>query len=211
MGMGEEYAQAVYTLYRAGVLSGSDAAGAFRPLTSITRCEAAAIVTRMARSDARVGLSLTAVTSDPRRVERPENRYDFIVSDCSWNEAFWKAREAGGHLVRIETRAEYDDLLARLNETGLTDIQFRIGARYEGGYYWMDLDNRPTGDKINTENYWAKEEWAPGEPSYRWNGTEEDTLELYYHPELNKWTWNDVPNQGYAGSRYGYIIEYELY
>ena len=42
------YAEGVYLLYRAGVLTGSDAAGRFMPESSIRRSEAAAIVTRMA-------------------------------------------------------------------------------------------------------------------------------------------------------------------
>lgn len=41
-------ADAIYTLYRAGILSGSDAKGAFLPASSISRAEAAAIITRMA-------------------------------------------------------------------------------------------------------------------------------------------------------------------
>lgn len=42
------YAPAVYCLYRAGVLTGSDAQGSFLPDSRILRSEAAAIVTRMA-------------------------------------------------------------------------------------------------------------------------------------------------------------------
>lgn len=41
------YADGAYLLYRAGVLTGSDAAGTFRPYSTITRAEAAAIVTRI--------------------------------------------------------------------------------------------------------------------------------------------------------------------
>lgn len=42
------YADAVYLLYNAGVLTGSDEQGSFRPTGSVTRAEVAAIVTRMA-------------------------------------------------------------------------------------------------------------------------------------------------------------------
>ena len=42
------YGAAVYTLYRAGVLTGSDSKGNFLPASTIKRSEAAAIVTRMA-------------------------------------------------------------------------------------------------------------------------------------------------------------------
>lgn len=42
-----DYADAVYMLYRAGVLAGSDDAGSFNPNSTITRAEAAAVITRI--------------------------------------------------------------------------------------------------------------------------------------------------------------------
>lgn len=42
------YMPAVYRLYNAGILSGSDDAGSFRPDASILRCEIAAVASRMA-------------------------------------------------------------------------------------------------------------------------------------------------------------------
>ena len=48
-----QYAGEIYKLYRAGVLSGSDKYGTFRPNSSILRVEAAAIVTRMADTSLR--------------------------------------------------------------------------------------------------------------------------------------------------------------
>lgn len=52
------YADAVYLLYRAGVLTGSDTAGRFRPSSTIKRSEAAAIVTRMADPSLRCTVTL---------------------------------------------------------------------------------------------------------------------------------------------------------
>lgn len=45
--MNAEYADAVYMLYRAGVLTGTDNSGTFKPNSTITRAEAAAIITRI--------------------------------------------------------------------------------------------------------------------------------------------------------------------
>ncbi|MGO5028048.1 trypsin-like peptidase domain-containing protein [Candidatus Agathobaculum pullicola] len=56
------YAEAVYLLYRAGVLTGSDSAGRFMPTGTIKRSEAAAIVTRMADSSLRRTFSLEVST-----------------------------------------------------------------------------------------------------------------------------------------------------
>jgi len=52
------YGQAVYRLYRAGVLTGSDSAGTFFPGRTLRRAEAATIITRIVDADARVSLSL---------------------------------------------------------------------------------------------------------------------------------------------------------
>lgn len=54
----DSFAASVYKLYRAGILTGSDANGTFNPTTYITRAEAAAIVSRMAESDNRVSITL---------------------------------------------------------------------------------------------------------------------------------------------------------
>ena len=48
----------VYKLYRAGILSGSDGRGSFRPYDPITRAEAAAVLVRMADPNSRVVFSL---------------------------------------------------------------------------------------------------------------------------------------------------------
>lgn len=60
--MSASYADAVYLLYRAGVLTGSDSAGRFMPSSTIKRSEAAAIVTRMADPSLRRTISLAAST-----------------------------------------------------------------------------------------------------------------------------------------------------
>lgn len=56
------YADAVYLLYRAGVLTGSDSTGRFMPSSTIKRSEAAAIVTRMADPGLRRTFSLETST-----------------------------------------------------------------------------------------------------------------------------------------------------
>lgn len=53
------YGDALYTLYRAGILTGSDAKGTYRPASNISRCEAAALLTRMANPDLRVKKDLS--------------------------------------------------------------------------------------------------------------------------------------------------------
>lgn len=57
-------ADAIYLLYRAGILTGSDSYGSFNPSSSITRSEVAAIVTRMADRGLRKSIFLTRTFYD---------------------------------------------------------------------------------------------------------------------------------------------------
>ena len=52
------YGQAVYKLYRAGIITGTDSAGTFLPGRSIRRAEAAVILSRIADANSRAYLSL---------------------------------------------------------------------------------------------------------------------------------------------------------
>jgi len=45
-------------------------------------------------------------------------RYEFVLDDCSWTEAFENALDAGGHLVRIETPEEYEIILSEIAKRG---------------------------------------------------------------------------------------------
>ncbi len=56
--MTSEYADSVYLLYRAGILTGSDDKGSFNPDTTITRAEAAAIITRIIDTSSRKSIEL---------------------------------------------------------------------------------------------------------------------------------------------------------
>ena len=60
--MAFSFGAAVYQLYNAGILVGSDSQGTFYPNNTIKRSEVATIVTRMANADYRETVSLTAQT-----------------------------------------------------------------------------------------------------------------------------------------------------
>ena len=71
------YAPAVLSLYNAGVLTGSDAAGSFKPDTTIQRSEVATIVTRMADPSLRKTFTLTpAETTQQEEPASSTKRFD---------------------------------------------------------------------------------------------------------------------------------------
>ena len=71
------YAPAALSLYNAGVLTGSDAAGSFKPDTTIQRSEVATIVTRMADPSLRKTFTLTTgETTQPEESASSTKRFD---------------------------------------------------------------------------------------------------------------------------------------
>ena len=56
--MDDANAEAIYTFYRAGILTGSDGKGTFNPNSSIKRSEVAAILSRMFDSNVRQSVTL---------------------------------------------------------------------------------------------------------------------------------------------------------
>ena len=77
---GDPYADAIYLLYRAGVLSGSDELGTFYPDSTVTRAEAAVIAARMTDPSRRQSLALGYTGPDVS--ERPEADDDFFAGSA---------------------------------------------------------------------------------------------------------------------------------
>ena len=70
---GSNYYDAVYRLYRAGVLTGNDAKGTFTPFSNITRGAAAAIIGRMADASLRKQITLKQPPFEPVPVNQLAN------------------------------------------------------------------------------------------------------------------------------------------
>lgn len=75
--------RAVYLLYRAGILTGSDDIGSFKPESTITRAEAAAIITRIARPELRKSFTLTVPEGDKALTfSLTSDGSGYLVSGC---------------------------------------------------------------------------------------------------------------------------------
>ena len=193
-GAGQWYTDAVNWARTSGLLDGT--AAVFDPINNCPRSD---VVTYLYRAD-QEGVLTPA-----------ESAYDFVLDNCSWTEAFQKARAAGGHLVRIDSLSEYTVILKEMDLRGLDYVKFRIGARRNADgqkYYWVDDNNRFTGKQLNSSSSWAYDLWEPGEPSYEWNGTAEDVAEIVFRN--GNWYLNDTSDAVTVGLQYyyGYIIEY---
>lgn len=145
------------------------------------------------------------------------HRYDYVVSDCTWEEAYQNCLEAGGYLVRINSLDEYNYIIDQINQKQMTNIQFKIGGRRAEGaqdYYWVDESNQLYGEKVNSDSYWTNGIWLSGEPSYSDGDIQENYLDIFYYATENRWVLNDVPNDILSSApefsgKLGYICEYE--
>lgn len=201
-----DYAPAVAWAVKQGITTGTSK-DKFSPNNTCTRGQ---IVTFLYRAPKALSDTLSGQSSG----NSSSSRYQYVIDDCSWTEAFAKAKAAGGYLVRIDDKQEYTDILAKINAKGMTDVEFRIGARRDSDkkdYYWVDANNKTFGEKINADNYWASSEWAAGEPSFRWDVNSEEFVLICFNSEENRWTWNDVADKVYSPGqgKYGYIVEFD--
>ena len=131
---GAAYESAVYLLYRAGVLTGSDAAGRFLPQSSIRRSEAAAIVTRMAVPSLRQTVTLT---------ERPLSQEE-LRTKCGaavfklYTYAASGVQLGTGSGVLISANGDAVTCAHVINGVASAVAELTDGSRYEVSVYDMD-------------------------------------------------------------------------
>lgn len=89
------YAEAVYRLYDAGVLTGNDSYGTFAPFSYITRGAAAALIGRMADASLRKAVTLEKAPFQPVAISQLQNRSSLKKSctDAEFQAAYDAARQ----------------------------------------------------------------------------------------------------------------------
>ena len=145
------------------------------------------------------------------------HRYELIVKDCTWAEAFEECRNRGGYLARINSQEEMEYIIAQMFDEGLDGTNFFLGGRRDADsrdYYWVDEDNQCYGEKLNDAGYSCYDYWMIGEPSFQDGDIQECYMNLFYYEEEGRTVINDVPNDvisivpSYSG-HVGFICEYE--
>lgn len=117
---------AVYTLYRAGILTGKTTDGKFLPSDNIKRCEVAAIVTRMADKNLRKHFTLTAPEVNEKEKEKLLN-YSKLFREALKNATLYittnEKTEASNYLDLAAFNAQEAANLAKNSRTykGLYD------------------------------------------------------------------------------------------
>lgn len=148
------------------------------------------------------------------------HRYEIVMKDCGWQQAYQESIQKGGYLVRVNSKEEYNYILRLISEGGYDKAHFYLGGRRDNGsqtYYWVDEENKTYGPALNNNaEVWCNGQWMAGEPSFSDPNLniEEAYLNIFYYASENRWIWNDGPEDipgvvsslsGYVG----YIVEYE--
>lgn len=159
------------------------------------------------------------ITATPEPTpESTIHRYEFVISDESWGEAFQSCISRGGYLARIETLEEWEEVTRQLEAQGLSENVFYIGGMrnsQSNTYYWVDTSmNLLTDEPVNDSSSPLNGKWLSGEPSYQDGEYQELFLTMYHNSDADDWVLNDVPNDvvgiwSYYSGRMGYICEYE--
>lgn len=161
------------------------------------------------------------IEADERLDDASIHKYEVIVADVTWSEAFADCISRGGYLCRINSAEENEkikELLDTQKDKGVY-IAYLGGMRDEKSeeYHWIDCDKNPYDDVINNGEYTSF--WYVGEPSYTDNVNDKEIVEKYmafiYPGATKEWCWNDVNDdvlslaQDYYSGRISYICEYE--
>ena len=150
------------------------------------------------------------------------HRYEVIVDDCTWEEAYQNCLSMGGYLARINSKEEFDYITKKVveKEKDYSKKQYYVGMRRDvnsDAYYLINENNELVGDRLdNGYTSWANSLWLSKEPSY-YDSTlkiEETCVSIFKYKETNKWVMNDIPSNlvvqvpSYEG-KLGYICEFD--
>ncbi|MGM9661593.1 MAG: S-layer homology domain-containing protein [Oscillospiraceae bacterium] len=122
---GASYYDAVYRLYRAGVLTGNDAKGTFTPDSRITRGAAAAIASRMADASLRKAITMEKAPFEPVSADKLANRKSLSknLTEAQLQAAYDAALEIVTPLAKCSTEEQLRGIAAalrRLFDSGMT-------------------------------------------------------------------------------------------
>ena len=134
----QRYSDIIYRLYRAGILSGNDEYGSFAPESTITRAEAAAIISRMIDPSLRKTFSLAKKPFEPVPMDQLANRRS--IQKKATDEELAEAYQIACQIV--------EPLADCTRDEQLYGIAYLLRQRFESGMtYSMDAEhyNDPYG------------------------------------------------------------------
>lgn len=159
-------------------------------------------------------------------VASAQHRYELIVKDVTWTEAYDSCKEKGGYLATILSMDELEHIQDQIMAEEKTGISFWVGAnniaverKYYYGYHWLEPGMEHGCDMLDLYNALWKEFWFEDEPSYRIETEEGERIDegyvmLTYYEDHGRCYLGDTAENvlsldpSYAG-KIGYICEYD--
>lgn len=205
---GDKYADEIYRLYRSGILTGVDGSGRFLPHSSIIRCEACVIATRMVDPALRKSFTLTANNSIASKTKEPLYKMQWALAESS---TFALKEKQNKYPVYEPSTDKFytpytwsipEEAHAAGNATSITasadaDINIEQAWKlYNGGVRETVVAIIDTGVDINHEDLkdsvWINADEIPD------NGIDDDNNG--YIDDVHGWNFFDDTNQVYVDS-----------
>ncbi len=184
----DEYGAEILALYNAGILTGNDKYGTFRPDSDIKRSEAAALICRIAIPDMRLEFELEPY-SEPEPEPEPEPR-----PDAQWLENYTND-EVLSYFMSVAYQSEYGTARDH-NVRWTVPLKYTVHGNPQEG----DLDTvKALAEKLN------KIEGFPGISEAE--SADETNMDIYFVSmyDFPKYVYSAVGNfWGYANIWWGY-------
>ena len=147
-------------------------------------------------------------------------RYEFLVGDVTWYEAYEDCIARGGHLVTIESQEEFEILTEQLMDQKMERYLFWLGGMRlseSREYRWVDeagnMGEEPLCGSDAAVEY--QDCWLEGEPTYQSGESQERFMMMFYKTDQERWVWNDVAEDllseaPFYEGRIAYICEYGM-
>lgn len=134
---GSSYYDAVYRLYRAGVLTGNDDKGTFTPASSITRGAAAAIVSRLVDPSLRKAVTLAKAPFEPVPMDQLANLSSLRkkATDDELAQAYEVAREIVTPLAELSLEEQLYGVATALREMFESGMDYSMSSPHYNDPY----------------------------------------------------------------------------
>ena len=136
-------AEAVYWLYRSGILTGNNSKGVFAPDSLIQRCQAAAIISRLADPALRVHITLDQVDFNPVPLEEMTHYTSLrkSMNDEQYREAYDYAVELVTPLAKLSLENQLYYITVALRNITDSEIVYSMSAPHYNDPYGFFIDH----------------------------------------------------------------------
>lgn len=166
-------------------------------------------------------------SSSQKTTQVVTHRYEAYVEDVTWQQAFDRAKQKGGHLAIIQSTDDWQKVVDAVNSVNNTKVSYYLGGLRDSDrvYHWVDKDQYFMDGNLVDESA-LNGHWYTDQPSYVDNVTtddggsitiQEDSIAILMPANSSEWYLNDVnsdilsayPSSFNFHGKVGYVVEYD--